>query len=215
LIFAVTGRTAGELVLERSDVDRPTMGLSIWTGDRPRKADVGLAKNFLTEREDSELNRLTTMFLDFAEGCAERRHQTFMADWVVKTDRFVGFNERAVLSGPGSTITAALSRGNARPGWMGCARGGSRSGVARSGVAREVGVSDRVVRTPCVPGAYNSSVYMTSVAAAAVPAVPEHAATACARQPVDRAAAHPQLGDSESRARASCIIRACGGAPCR
>src|SRR5699024_10257865 len=75
LLFAVTGSTAGELVLNRSDTASPTMGLTTWKGSQVRRADVGVAKNYLAEHEMAELNRLTTMFLDFAEDRAERRQQ--------------------------------------------------------------------------------------------------------------------------------------------
>jgi hypothetical protein len=67
LVYAVTGRTAGELVLERADASSPTMGLTTWKGPHVRKPDVGISKNYLTEPEVAELNRLTTMFLDFNE----------------------------------------------------------------------------------------------------------------------------------------------------
>jgi len=110
LIHAVTGRTAVELVLDRSDAAHPTMGLSTWKGDRPHKADVGVAKNYLTEVEVTALNRLTTMFLDFAEDRAQRRQQTLMADWAVQADRFLEFNERAVLAGAGSVSASQVER---------------------------------------------------------------------------------------------------------
>jgi hypothetical protein len=60
-----------------------------------------VSKNYLTADELAQLNRLTTMFLDFAEDRASRRQATLMADWIAQTDRFLTFNERAVLSGPG------------------------------------------------------------------------------------------------------------------
>lgn len=108
LTFAVTGNTAAELVLKRSDARSPSMGLTTWSGDRVRKADVEIAKNYLTEPEIAALNRLTTMFLDFAEDRAERRLPTLMADWVAQTDRFLAFNERDVLNGPGSVSAATM-----------------------------------------------------------------------------------------------------------
>ncbi len=96
LIFAVTGSTAAELVLRRSDARSPSMGLTTWTGDRIRKSDVVIAKNYLTELEIAGLNRLTTMFLDFAEDRAQRRQTTLMTEWVAETDRFLAFNERSL-----------------------------------------------------------------------------------------------------------------------
>lgn len=108
LIYAVTGRTAAELVVQRCDPAAPNLGLTTWAGGRVRKADVGTAKNYLTQTEVSELNRLTTMFLDFAEDRARRRQSTTMADWVARTDSFLDFNERAILAGSGSVSTAMM-----------------------------------------------------------------------------------------------------------
>ncbi|WP_159805961.1 RhuM family protein [Cellulomonas citrea] len=102
LLHAVTGRTAGELIRERCDPASGTLGLTTWKGDRPRKTDASVAKNYLTEAEVSDLNLLTTQFLDFAEGRARRRQTTSMADWVAQTDRFVEFQEYPVLTGAGS-----------------------------------------------------------------------------------------------------------------
>lgn len=102
LLFATTGKTAAELILERLDIEAANAGLTTWKGDRVRKADVKVAKNYLTSDEVSELNRLTTMFLDFAEDRASRGLQTQMADWVNQTNRFLEFTDRNVLAGAGS-----------------------------------------------------------------------------------------------------------------
>ena len=101
LCFAVTGHTAAELVVKRCDPTARNLCLTTWDGDRVRKKDVDVAKNYLTEPEVSELNRLTTMFLDFAEDRARRRQEVRMADWVTQTDRVLGFNDREGLGGPG------------------------------------------------------------------------------------------------------------------
>jgi len=101
LVFAVTGRTAAELIVARADSGKPNMALTTWSGDRVRKADVTVSKNYLDADEIEQLNRLTTMFLDFAEDRASRRQQTTMADWIAQTDRFLAFNERDVLQGKG------------------------------------------------------------------------------------------------------------------
>ncbi|WP_254190836.1 RhuM family protein [Nocardia noduli] len=85
------------------------MGLTSWKGKAVRKGDVDIAKNYLTEAEAAQLARLTTMFLDYAEDRAERREQTLMADWVTMTDKFLQFNERRVLHGPGSVSGANAS----------------------------------------------------------------------------------------------------------
>ena len=97
LVFAVTGRIAAELIVARADPAKPNMALNTWKGSRVRKADVTIAKNYLNADESTELNRLTTMFLDFAEDRASRRQQITMADWIDQTDRFLTFNEREVL----------------------------------------------------------------------------------------------------------------------
>lgn len=102
LLYAVTGHTAAELVEQRCDPGSQNLGLTTWKNDRPRKADASIAKNYLTEAEISDLNLLTTQFLDFAEIRSRRRQQTLMADWIAQTDRFVEFNEYPVLVGPGT-----------------------------------------------------------------------------------------------------------------
>lgn len=101
LVYAVTGRTAAELIVERADPAKPNMALTTWAGARVRKTDVTVSKNYLDGQEIESLNRLTTMFLDFAEDRASRRQETRMADWIVQTDRFLTFNERDVLQGKG------------------------------------------------------------------------------------------------------------------
>lgn len=101
LLFAVTGKTAGELVIARSDPSAENMGLTSWKSDHVRKGDVATSKNYLTANELSELNLLTTRFLDFAEDRARRREQITMAEWVGQADRFLAFDERNVLTGPG------------------------------------------------------------------------------------------------------------------
>jgi len=101
LVYAITGRTAAELIVERADPDADNMALTNWAGDRVRKSDALVSKNYLDARELDQLNRLVTMFLDFAEDRAVRRLETRMADWIVQTDRFLDFNERSVLAGSG------------------------------------------------------------------------------------------------------------------
>lgn len=101
LHFAATGKTAAEIVKTRADRHKPHMGLTSWKGDEPRKADVTIAKNYLNEREIDELNRIVTMWLDFAEDQARRRKQVFMNDWETRLDEFLKFNERRLLSNAG------------------------------------------------------------------------------------------------------------------
>lgn len=101
LVFAITGMTAAELIVARANPAQPNMALTSWKGDRVRKGDVATSKNYLTSGEISDLNLLTTAFLDFAELRARSRQQTTMAEWTAQTDRFVAFNERGVLQGAG------------------------------------------------------------------------------------------------------------------
>ncbi len=101
LHFAVSGKTAPELIAERADSAKPNMGLTSWRGAVVRRGDVTVAKNYLNEAEITELNRVVTMFLDFAEDQAKRRKQVFMRDWRTKLDDFLRFNEREVLPDAG------------------------------------------------------------------------------------------------------------------
>lgn len=105
LHYAVTGHTAAEIVQERSDPEQPNMGLATWKGapDGPiHSSDVTVAKNYLTEKEIRELNRLVTMFLDAAEDRAERQQLTSMEDCKKLLDGFLTFNGRDVLQGLGN-----------------------------------------------------------------------------------------------------------------
>lgn len=101
LHFAATGMTAAELISSRADHAKPNMGLNTWQKDEVRKTDVLIAKNYLAETEVTELNRIVTMWLDFAEDQATRRKQIFMQDWADKLNDFLRFNDRAVLSNAG------------------------------------------------------------------------------------------------------------------
>jgi hypothetical protein len=101
LHFAATGMTAAELIASRADHAKPNMGLNTWQNDEVRKTDVLIAKNYLAEKEVTELNRIVTMWLDFAEDQATRRKQVFMQDWADKLDEFLRFNDRAVLNNAG------------------------------------------------------------------------------------------------------------------
>jgi hypothetical protein len=101
LHYAATGKTAAELIAERTDHERPNMGLTSWKGDIVRKGDVTVAKNYLNKDEIGELNRIVTMWLDFAEDQARRRKQVFLRDWQTRLDEFLRFNERKVLAGKG------------------------------------------------------------------------------------------------------------------
>ncbi|MDD5308957.1 MAG: virulence RhuM family protein [Deltaproteobacteria bacterium] len=109
--WAIHGRTAAELIRERADASKPRMGLTSWKSSPKgpiRKADVTIAKNYLTEDELRELNRVVTMYLDYAEDQARRRRPMTMAEWVLRLDGFLGFNERNILTHAGQ-ISHALA----------------------------------------------------------------------------------------------------------
>lgn len=97
LFFAVTGHTAAELVISRADASAPNMNLLSFKGDRVRKADVVVAKNYLDDKELEQLNRLVGMFLDFAELRAEQRKHLQLDDWRQYIDSFMTFNEQPLL----------------------------------------------------------------------------------------------------------------------
>jgi len=104
LHFAVTGKTAAQLISERVSPDHPTMGLTTWKNapdGKILKSDVSVAKNYLNEKELSGLNRLVTMFIDYAELMAEDGVAMSMHDWLNETDTFLKNNRRRVLSSKG------------------------------------------------------------------------------------------------------------------
>lgn len=102
LHFACTGYTAAELIHLRANASQPHMGLTSFKGEEVRRSVVSVAKNYLVQDEVSELNRVVTMWLDFAEDQARRRQQVFLRDWQSKLDQFLQFNDRDVLQGAGS-----------------------------------------------------------------------------------------------------------------
>lgn len=104
LHFAVTGKTAAELIYECADSEKPAMGLTTWKeapNGKVLKRDIGIAKNYLNEKELSRLNRLVTMFIDYAELMAEDEILMSMQDWVEQTNQFLMNNRRKVLDGKG------------------------------------------------------------------------------------------------------------------
>lgn len=110
LHWAATGRTAAELIADRADHRKPNMGLTSWKGAKVRKGDVTIAKNYLDEAEIGELNRIVTMYLDFAEDQARRRRVLYMRDWRERLDAFLQFNEREVLTNPGRVAKEVADR---------------------------------------------------------------------------------------------------------
>jgi hypothetical protein len=101
LHFAISGRTAAEIIKDRADSTQPNMGLTSWKGAKVRKTDVSVAKNYLSQAEIDELNRIVVMYLDYAEDQARKRQPLYMADWRRKLDAFLQFNEREILQNAG------------------------------------------------------------------------------------------------------------------
>lgn len=101
LHWAITGHTAAEIIHQRADHTQSNMGLTNWRGDKVRKQDVTIAKNYLNEEEPAALNNLVEQYLIYAEGQAMRRIPMYMKDWVAKLDAFLQFNERDVLEHAG------------------------------------------------------------------------------------------------------------------
>ena len=113
LEWAITGQTAPELIHNRADADKPNMGLHTWknapTG-KILKSDVSVAKNYLQEKELKELERIVSMYLDYAENQAARQIPMKMADWVQKLDAFLAFNEYEILDNPGKIRRAIAEK---------------------------------------------------------------------------------------------------------
>ncbi|MFA5993858.1 MAG: virulence RhuM family protein [Parcubacteria group bacterium] len=104
LHFAITGKTAAEIIHTRVDSAKVNMGLTVWKNSPKgdiREADVVIAKNYLNEKELDHLNRIVTMYLDFAEMQAMRGILMHMKDWVSKLDAFLKFNEKQILDNAG------------------------------------------------------------------------------------------------------------------
>ncbi len=99
--WAITGKTAAEIIYERADNQKPHMGLTNWRGDKPRKHDITTAKNYLNEKELLELNNLAEQYLIFAEGQAMRRIPMTMKNWITKLNGFLSLNERDILTHAG------------------------------------------------------------------------------------------------------------------
>jgi hypothetical protein len=104
LHWAITGKTAAEIIAERVNAAAPNMGLLTWKNapeGKILKSDVSIAKNYLVEKEIKELERVVTMYLDYAENQANRQIAMKMSDWIQKLDGFLQFNEYRILSDSG------------------------------------------------------------------------------------------------------------------
>lgn len=99
--WAVHGQTAAELIYERADSSKPNMGLTNWKSGRIRKEDVSVAKNYLNQEELETLNRIVSLYLDFAELQAQNKKVMYMKDWIAKLDDFLKISEREILTQAG------------------------------------------------------------------------------------------------------------------
>jgi hypothetical protein len=113
LEWAITGHTAAELIADRADAKRPNMGLTTWKSAPQGKilqTDVSVAKNYLSQGEISHLNRIVSMYLDYAENQATRQIPMNMQDWAERLDAFLSFNDYQVLRDPGRVSAAVAKR---------------------------------------------------------------------------------------------------------
>jgi hypothetical protein len=109
--WAAHGQTAAEVIYERADATKPNMGMTNWVGPTIRKSEAGIAKNYLAEDELNLLNRIVTMYLEFAEIQALNRKPMTMHDWISKLDDFMKLSGRDILTHAGAiTHDAALQK---------------------------------------------------------------------------------------------------------
>lgn len=101
MLWAVTGKTAAEIINLRSNPTKKNMGLTSFKGNIVRKNDVTIAKNHLKKEEIEELNIIVTMYLDYAENQAKKRKTISMSEWSKKLDAFLEFNEKDILTHSG------------------------------------------------------------------------------------------------------------------
>jgi len=112
LEWAITGKTAAELIAERANANTQNMGLQTWKNapeGKILKSDVSIAKNYLIEKEIKELERIVNMYLDYAENQAARQKPMRMQDWIEKLDAFLKFNEYEILTNAGS-VSAEVAK---------------------------------------------------------------------------------------------------------
>jgi hypothetical protein len=112
LHWAITGQTAAEIISSRAKAELPNMGMTTWKKSPKGKiliSDVSIAKNYLNKKEIDKLNRIVTMYLDYAENQAARQITMKMKDWVEKLDSFLKFNDYSVLKNAG-TISAEIAK---------------------------------------------------------------------------------------------------------
>lgn len=107
--FSVHGHTAAEIIYERADAEKDFMGLTSWTGALPKRTDAEIAKNYLSSDELDTLNRIVSLYLDFAELQAKSHKPMYMKDWIQKLDDFLKLSGKELLSHAGK-ISAELAK---------------------------------------------------------------------------------------------------------
>lgn len=110
--YSVHGHTAAEIIYERADARKDFMGLTTWTGSMPQKTDAEVAKNYLSQEEITTLNRIVSLYLDFAELQAEEHRPMYMKDWIAILDDFLRISRKDILTHAGS-ISAKLAKAKA------------------------------------------------------------------------------------------------------
>ncbi|MFN8712729.1 MAG: virulence RhuM family protein [Bacteroidota bacterium] len=110
LLFAITGKTAAEIIVSRANANEPNMALTSWKGKVVRKQDIYIAKNYLTEDEIDSLNRFVTVFLETAELRAKNRQGISMAFWKENIDKIILLNDRNILQGKGKVSNEQMEK---------------------------------------------------------------------------------------------------------
>lgn len=112
LHYSVHGHTAAEIIYERADAQKDFMGLTAWTGGLPKKTDAEIAKNYLSQEEIATLNRIVSLYLDFAELQAEEHRPMYMKDWIAILDDFLRLSRKDILTHAGH-VSAQLAKAKA------------------------------------------------------------------------------------------------------
>ena len=107
--YSVHGHTAAEIIYERADAEKDFMGLTTWSGAMPTKPEAEIAKNYLTHEEIKSLNRIVSLYLDFAEMQAEEHRPMYMKDWINILDDFLSISRKDILTHAGK-ISAKLAK---------------------------------------------------------------------------------------------------------
>ncbi len=110
ILYAITGKTAAEIIMERASKELPNMGLTSWKGNVVRKQDIYISKNYLTAGELDQLNRFVTVFLETAELRAQNRQDLTMDFWRENIDRIIQFNDKPLLADSGKVSNSRMER---------------------------------------------------------------------------------------------------------